>query len=210
MYTFREGSCRKYRHFDPFLTLPGKKVQRFIGDEHRGDLMTQKCSICKHPKATEINRALIKGDSIRDIALQYNVGHMSLHRHQKAGHIPATIAKFEEAKKIAQGEDLLRYTKALLGRTISYMNQAESAGDLRTAISAVREARGCVELLGKVTGELCTNAQTAIQVNTTVKPVEPPRIELPPEALKAIGDLLAKHYPAASPKYGIIEDTSEY
>jgi hypothetical protein len=135
---------------------------------------------------------------------------MSLHRHQKAGHIPATIAKSEEAKQIAQGEDLLRYTKGLLGRTISYMNQAEAAGDLRTAISAVREARGCVELLGKVTGELCTNAQTAVQINTTVKPVKPPVPVIPPESLKIIGDILASYDPQKPRKYVIKGDTLEY
>lgn len=154
--------------------------------------MSQKCSICTHPNATEINRALVKGVSCRDVALQFNVGHMSLHRHQKAGHIPAAIAKTEEAKQIAQGEDLLKWTKGILGKAISYMNQAEAAGDLRTAISAVREARGCVELLGRVTGDLSTNGQTAIQVNTTVRPVEPPVIELSHEALKEIGDILAR------------------
>jgi len=210
MYTVREGSRQKNGYFNPFLTLPGKKVQRFICDGHRGELMSQKCSICTHPKVAKINRALVGGTSCRDVSLQYNVGHMSLHRHQKAGHIPATIAKSEEAKQIAQGEDLLRYTKGLLGRTISYMNQAEAAGDLRTAISAVREARGCVELLGKVTGELCTNAQTAVQINTTVKPVKPPVPVIPPESLKIIGDILASYDPQKPRKYVIKGDTLEY
>jgi hypothetical protein len=90
---------------------------------------------------------------------------MSLHRHQKAGHIPASIAKAEEAKQIAKGEDLLKWTKGILGKAVSYMNQAEAAGDLRTACSAIREARGCVELLGKVTGELGPNSQLNVQVN---------------------------------------------
>jgi hypothetical protein len=125
----------------------------------------QRCTICSHPKATEINRALVKGVSVRDLALQYDVGHMSLHRHQKAGHIPASIAKTEEAKQIAKGEDLLKWTKGILGKAVSYMNQAEAAGDLRTACSAIREARGCVELLGKVTGELGPNNQLNVQVN---------------------------------------------
>ena len=124
---------------------------------------------------------------------------MSLHRHQKAGHIPATVSKTEGAKQMAQGEDLLRYAKGLLGRTLSYMNKAEAAGDLRTAISAVREARGCVELLGKVTGELCTNPKTAVQVNTTVKP-EPLKLDLPPQAWKEIGDIMAKYHKPESYK----------
>jgi hypothetical protein len=90
---------------------------------------------------------------------------MSVHRHQDNGHIPASIAKAQEAKEIAKGDDLLRYVKGILGKAVSYMNQAEAAGDLRTACSAIREARGCVELLGKVTGELGPNNQLNVQVN---------------------------------------------
>lgn len=127
--------------------------------------MVVRCSICAHPQATEINRALVKGVTCRELALKYHVGHMSLHRHQKAGHIPASIAKAEEAKEIAKGDDLLRYVKGILGKAVSYMNQAEAAGDLRTACSAVREARGCIELLGKVTGEIDNRNQVNVQVN---------------------------------------------
>ena len=123
------------------------------------------CTICSHPKVTEINRALVKGTSCREIASQYRVGYMSVHRHKDNGHIPASIAKAEEAKEIAKGDDLLRYVKGILGKAVSYMNQAEAAGDLRTACSAIREARGCVELLGKVTGELGPNNQVNVQVN---------------------------------------------
>ncbi|MCX6692407.1 MAG: hypothetical protein NTW33_10285 [Methanoregula sp.] len=131
--------------------------------------MAKKCSICQSPHVSDINRALVKGGengSCRDLALQYHVGHMSLHRHQKAGHIPASIVKAEEAKEIAKGNDLLKYVRGLLGKSVRILDSAEGSGDLRTACSAIREARGCLELLGKVTGEL-TAVQTAVQVNVS-------------------------------------------
>jgi hypothetical protein len=34
------------------------------------------------------------------------------------------------------------------------LTKAENADDLRAAVAAIREARGCVELLGKLAGQL--------------------------------------------------------
>jgi hypothetical protein len=57
-----------------------------------------------------------------------------------------------------RGNDLLRWTRGLLGKAISLMNRAETSGDLRTALQGIREARSCLELLAKVTGELSNSS----------------------------------------------------
>ena len=49
---------------------------------------------------------------------------------------------------------MLRQVRALQSKTLSILLQAEGAGDLRTALAAIREARGNVELLAKLSGEL--------------------------------------------------------
>jgi hypothetical protein len=46
------------------------------------------------------------------------------------------------------------------------LTKAENADDLRTAVAAIREARGCVELLGKLAGQL----QDAPTVNLVLSP----------------------------------------
>ena len=129
------------------------------------------CSVCQHPKIAEINQAIVTNVTLRDIASQFKIGYMSVKRHKDAGHIPQALAKAQEAKEIAKSDDLLKWTKGILSKSISYMNQAEGAGDLRTAIAGVREARGCVELLGKVMGELGPNSQTAVQVNVGIQSI---------------------------------------
>ena len=40
------------------------------------------------------------------------------------------------------------------GKTLGILLRAEGAGDLRTVLGAIREARGNVELLAKLSGEL--------------------------------------------------------
>jgi hypothetical protein len=129
------------------------------------------CSLCAHEKRTEIDRDIIKGIPYREIEVKYGLSRSSIFRHRKAGHIPAAIAKSEEAQQIAKSGDLLKWTKGILFKSIAYMNQAEAAGDIRTAISAIREARGCVEMLGRVTGELNALNQTAVQVNVGVQTI---------------------------------------
>ncbi len=38
--------------------------------------------------------------------------------------------------------------------SLGVLDKAEASDDLRAAVSAIREARGCVELLGKLAGQL--------------------------------------------------------
>ena len=51
-------------------------------------------------------------------------------------------------------------------RTLRILDSAEKAGDRRTALAAIREARGNIELLGKLAGEL----QEGQTVNVVVSP----------------------------------------
>jgi len=54
----------------------------------------------------------------------------------------------------AAGTDLLREVRALRGKSYALLLKAEAAGDYRTALAGVREARACLELLAEMEGEL--------------------------------------------------------
>ncbi len=56
--------------------------------------------------------------------------------------------------ELEEADDLLGRVRGLQSRTLGILDKAEAAGDLRTALGAVREARGNVELLAKLLGEL--------------------------------------------------------
>ncbi len=115
--------------------------------------MPQVCTICRHPEREAINAALIAGDPFRNIAERTGTSVGALTRH-KAEHLPVTLAKATEAKETALADDLLAQVKALRNKAISILQKAEEAGDLRTALLGIREARSCVELLLEVEGEL--------------------------------------------------------
>ncbi len=97
--------------------------------------------------------ALLTDEPLRDIARRYATSKDALARHRDS-HIPPRLAKAQEAHEIAQADTLLDQVRSLQTRALSILDQAEGAGDLRTAVSAVREARATVELLAKLSGEL--------------------------------------------------------
>ena len=115
--------------------------------------MPRTCTVCTHPDRAAIDRALVAGDAYRNIAQRTGTSATALHRH-KADHIPAKLAQAAVATQAADAIDLLSEVRALRRKAYSLLLQAEAAGDIRTALAGVREARACLELLGEMEGEI--------------------------------------------------------
>ncbi len=74
-----------------------------------------------------------------------------------ANHAPKAMALASEAigmRDLAAGLGLNEEARDLYDRTIRILGQAEDAKKLPVALLAIREARGNLELLGKLTGKL--------------------------------------------------------
>ncbi len=112
--------------------------------------MPRACTICTHDQKQEIDRALLEGQTLRSISQQFAVSTWALARHRDSGHIPAAIIKALEVEEVADASDLLGQMQRLHARTLSILSDAELRGDQRTALAAVREARGNLELLTKL------------------------------------------------------------
>ncbi len=126
--------------------------------------MPRVCSICVHPHRAEIDRDLVAGGAFRNIAERYGTSATALTRHKKE-HVPGHVAKAKEAAQVAAADDLLQQLKALRNKAISILQQAEQAGDFRTALMGIREARGCIETLMEVEGELDRRGVTNIVIS---------------------------------------------
>lgn len=114
--------------------------------------MPRTCTICTHERRSEIDAALLAEEPYRRIAARFGTSTGALQRHKE--HLPEHLAKAHEAQEVAQADNLLEQVKDLQARALSILDKAETAGDLRTAVSAIREARAIFELLAKLTGEL--------------------------------------------------------
>ena len=125
--------------------------------------MPRTCTVCRHAKRHEIDAALVERRPFRDIAGQHDVSKSALVRHFD-DHLPAALVQAKEAIDAAHADTILEQVRDLRDRALTILDTAENSGDLRIALSAIREARGCLELLGKLAGEL----QDAPTVNVFV------------------------------------------
>lgn len=115
--------------------------------------MPRSCTICAHPEKAAIDRAIVGGASNRSAASLYDVSEAAVRRHG-ANHLPAKLVKAQEVEDVVEADDLLAEVRGLQARALSILSKAEKAGELRTALGAIREARGNLELLAKLLGEL--------------------------------------------------------
>jgi len=115
--------------------------------------MPRRCTVCDHPKKHSIDEALVSGTPYRSVAKRFELSDSAVYRH-KTEHLPAHLLKAREVEEAARADDLLDQVRNLQTHALDILERAEKAGDLRTALAAISQARGNLELLGKLAGEL--------------------------------------------------------
>jgi hypothetical protein len=115
--------------------------------------MTRVCTICSHESRDAIEDAFIAGTPKRRIASHYEVSERAVRYHLRE-HLPALLALARDAERAARADTLLDRIEALQSRTLAILEATEETNEHRTALTAIREARGNLELIGEVTKEL--------------------------------------------------------
>lgn len=115
--------------------------------------MPRVCTVCSHAERSTIDKALVAGEPFRNIAERFETSSTALFRH-KADHIPPALAKAQEAATVREASSLLQEVRTLRSKAVAILMAAERTGDLRTALAGVREARGCLELLAEMEGQV--------------------------------------------------------
>jgi hypothetical protein len=113
------------------------------------------CTICSHEQRFPIEELLATRQSTyRGIARKHGVSEDAVSRHVKAGHVSQLLALAADAEQAAQADNLLDRIEALHRRTLAILEAVEGTDAHSTALSAIREARRNLELIGEVTREL--------------------------------------------------------
>jgi hypothetical protein len=115
--------------------------------------MPRRCTACDHPERHSIDEILVTGAPYRSVAKQFELSESAVYRH-KTEHLPTYLLKAREAAEVTQADNLLNQVRSLQTHVLDILERAEKAGDLRTALAAISQARGNLELLGKLAGEL--------------------------------------------------------
>jgi len=126
--------------------------------------LPRKCSVCEHIQVKDIDELLVNGIGLRKIAERFSLSTTSTYRHK--AHINRTLLKANEVREVAQADNLLKQVRDLQTRALNVLLKTEESEDWRAATGAIREARGCLELLCRLAGEL-KEVQT---VNIIVSP----------------------------------------
>ena len=150
--------------------------------------MPRRCAVCSHTDKEAIDEALVVGVAFPALVAKYRVSKDSLSRH-RANHLPAKLVMAEKTAEVAEADTLLDQVKNLQGRAYAILDKAEEAGELRTALSAIREARGNLELLAKLLGELDERPVVNLNVSPEwleLRAVIVTALEPHPEALGAV------------------------
>ena len=123
--------------------------------------MPRVCTVCTHPKRKAIDLAFVRSDgSKRRIAAQYHISPTAVRRHAK--HILSGMIKANEAREVANAESLVAQVRKLQDRTEIIWERAERDEDGKLGLGAIREARGILELLAKLAGEIDSRPQVNI------------------------------------------------
>ena len=148
-------SCVASSRLRAALSLPEtylKYPQPLFGDPP----MPRKCSVCNPEQRESIDQDLLSGTPYRSVGKRYGVGTSAVFRH-KRDHITQLIAQAVEAREVRgleHGDDLLGQLQSLNGRAMSILDDAETSGDRRGALAAIREVRNIIELNAKLCGQI--------------------------------------------------------
>ena len=124
------------------------------------------CGVCLHPNRESIDSAMVSARPLRTIAGQFGLSKSALSRHR--GHIEAAIVKARESCEAHKAISLLERIENLIYDCNSIAAKASRARQWTPAVGALREVRGCIELLGKLSGELAQTPNVNIGIGVKV------------------------------------------
>jgi hypothetical protein len=129
----------------------------------RGKTMPRKCLVCESQETRNIDEMLVNRVSISEISRTFKIPYHSIDRHKK-NHVSKTLTKAKHAEEVTAATSLLGRVERIMARCESIAEAATRERDWSPAIAASRELRGCLELLGRLSGELQRGTQVGIQI----------------------------------------------
>jgi len=114
--------------------------------------MPRTCTVCPHPHRDQIDRRLLDGAPLRNIAKQFSVSSASLFRHNK--HISKTLSHARQEAEVFRADGLMEHLNHLTAEAARLKQKAEQAKDYRTALAGVREMSRLLELVMRLALEM--------------------------------------------------------
>jgi hypothetical protein len=111
-----------------------------------------RCHACKSERRAEIEGALLRNVPLRRISEDVGLSVACLFRHRQ--HLPLKLMQAERAREVTEASTLLQRIETLITECREIASAARKEKNWGAATGALRETRGCLELLGRLSGEL--------------------------------------------------------
>ncbi len=128
----------------------------------------RRCTVCTHNQREDIDIALVRGVSIRQIEDTYGVNYNAAQRH-KENHLSPALVRTMEAHTEGVERSVADHARALLADADAILRKAKDTGDIRLAVTAMENVRRTLRLIGDATGEL-DHSQPATVINLQTDP----------------------------------------
>ncbi len=115
--------------------------------------MPGRCTVCKSKHRADVERELVTGTSLRDIARRFHLTKDSIQRHREKC-VKAELEKRVDARNAALADRLLGEMEQLHRLTRSITARAIVTKDLRTGLRGIAEARRNLALVARMVGRL--------------------------------------------------------
>ena len=125
--------------------------------------MPRVCTICGHPERSDINEALLRSDSLRNIAERFGTSVTALHRH-KTEHLPVHLVKATAAAEILDADRLIEHLESLRRETLDILAAAKISGDSQMMLKAIARAESQLRLGAEMLGQLRTKVDLNVRV----------------------------------------------
>lgn len=122
-----------------------------------------RCTVCTHPKRSEIDLAIATGLSKLEIARSFGVSESSVYGHGDR-HLTPAIAKAAHNNAVLSAERIVSRLDEIDRVTRKLITDAIATGDIRAATSAVTELRGQLKFIAELAGKLQPEGTTVVNV----------------------------------------------
>jgi hypothetical protein len=110
--------------------------------------MPRTCLVCGSAEREGIDRALIAGEPLRNIAIRVSISPAASLRHKS--HVAQSIVTANERREELLGDNLHEEMRRVQRKAWELLAKTEAEGDHRGAIVALREVRECLRSLGEM------------------------------------------------------------
>lgn len=112
-----------------------------------------RCTVCTHPERGLVERDITAGVPNTQVAAKHGLSKDAVRRHRDR-HLSAALRGVLTKRDDQLGSRALDRLEGLYGRAEGILDAATAEGKAAMSLAAIKELRGIVELLARLTGEL--------------------------------------------------------